>query len=236
VDVDAFEPALHALFDDFPSSTEPNGRRFTRILDEVPALACENNLALLNLAASMLEPGESFVEVGSYQGASLIGAMVGNEDGDFVAIDNFAMSGSSRKALEENVARFALEQPTIIEGDAFQIVPSGGLAGKTVAVYYYDNGHTYEKQLDGLRMIEPWLADRALLIVDDTDWNDVERATRDYLEQQPRARLLVWIPGKDNGYPAWWEGVKVLAWESDAGATLGPAEAAAVVQLGADPV
>ena len=84
-------------------------------------------------------------------------------------------------------------------------------------------------------MIEPWLADRALLIVDDTDWNDVERATRDYLEQQPRARLLVWIPGKDNGYPAWWEGVKVLAWEADASPTLSPAEAEAVVQLGLDP-
>ena len=59
MDVDAFEPALHALFDDFPSSTHPNGRRFTRILDEVPGLACENNLALLNLAASMLEPGRA---------------------------------------------------------------------------------------------------------------------------------------------------------------------------------
>jgi protein O-GlcNAc transferase len=81
-------------------------------------------------------------------------------------------------------------------------------------------------------MIEPWLADRALLIVDDTDWEQVERATRDYLEQQPKARLLVWIPGKDNGYPHWWEGVKVLAWEADAGALPEPAaRAAAVVQL-----
>jgi protein O-GlcNAc transferase len=82
-------------------------------------------------------------------------------------------------------------------------------------------------------MIEPWLADRALLIVDDTDWKQVEQATRDYLEQQPRARLLVWIPGKDKGYPAWWEGVKVIAWEADAEAALSPAEAAAVVALGA---
>jgi hypothetical protein len=233
VDVDAFEPALHAIFDEFPVSPHPNGRRFSRILDEVPGLACENNLALLNLAASMLEPGESFVEVGSYRGTSLIAAMVGNDDRDFVAIDDFSMSGASREELEENVRRFGLEPPTIVEGDAFQVVPAGALAGKTVGVYYYDNGHTYEKQLDGLRMIEPWLADRALLIVDDTDWEDVERATRDYCEQQPRARLLVWIPGKDNGYPAWWEGVKVLAWESDAGSTLEPAKAEAVVELGA---
>ena len=233
MDVDRFEPALHELFDEFPVSPHPNGRRFTRILDEVPGLARENNLALLNLAASMLEPGESYVEVGTYRGTSLIAAMVGNDDADFVAIDNFSMSGSSRAQLEANLSHFGLEVPTIVEGDAFEVVPSGALAGKSVGVYYYDAGHTDEKQLDGLRMIEPWLADRALLIVDDTDWEQVEKATRDYLEQQPKARLLVWIPGKDNGYPHWWEGVKVIAWESDGDAALRPAEATAVVGLGA---
>jgi hypothetical protein len=74
-----------------------------------------------------------------------------------------------------------------------------------------------------------------LLIVDDTDWEQVEQATRDYLEQQSKARLLVWIPGKDNGYPHWWEGVKVFAWESDAGAVPEPAaRAAAAVPLAVD--
>jgi predicted O-methyltransferase YrrM len=233
VDVDRFEPALHALFDEFPVSPHPNGRRFTRILDEVPGLARENNLALLNLAVSMLEPGETYVEVGSYNGTSLIGAMVGNDDADVVAIDDFSMGDGSRRTLERNLEHFKLELPTIVEGDAFELVPAGCLAGKTVGAYYYDAGHTYEKQLDGLRMVEPWLADRALLIVDDTDWPEVERATRDYCEQQPNVRLLVWIPGKDNGYPHWWEGVKVLAWETGAGAQLEPARAEAVVQLGA---
>jgi predicted O-methyltransferase YrrM len=129
MDVDRFEPALHALFDEFPVSAHPNGRRFTRILDELPGLTRENNLALLNLAASMLEPGESYVEVGTYHGTSLIGAMVGNDDADFVAIDNFAMEGSSRQQLDENLEHFGIEPPTIIEGDAFQLVPSGALAG-----------------------------------------------------------------------------------------------------------
>jgi precorrin-6B methylase 2 len=162
----------------------------------VPGLACENNLALLNLAASMLEPGESYVEVGSLRGTSLIAAMVGNEDADFVAIDDFSMQDASRKQLEGNVKQFGLDVPTIVEGDAFQVSPVGRARGEERRVYYYDAGHSYEQQLDGLRMIEPWLADRALLIVDDTDWEQVEQATRDYLEQQPKARLLVWIPAR----------------------------------------
>ena len=234
MDVERFEPALHALFDDFPASEHPNGRRFTRILDEVPGLARENNLALLNLAASMLEPDECYVEIGSYRGTSLIASMIGNDEREFVAIDNFSLGDGSREQLEENIRRFGLESPTIVEGDAFQLVPSGALAGKRVAVYYYDNGHGYEQQLDGLRMIEPWLADRALLIVDDTDWPDVAKAMRDYLEQQPRARLLCWIPGKDNGYPAWWEGMQVLAWDADVAPQPLAVEVAAAVEVGAE--
>lgn len=231
MDVDRFEAALHGLFDDFPSSEHPNGRRFTRILDEVPGLARENNLALLNLAASMVEPGETYVEIGAYHGTSLIGAMVGNDDTDFVAIDDFSFRDATRERLEANLCRFALELPTILEGDAFALVPTGALGDRVVSVYYYDAGHRYDEQLEGLRMIEPWLADRALLIVDDTDWPDVARATHDYLAAQPRARMLVWIPGKDNGFPAWWEGVQVLAWEDDGDDVLAPAETEVALEL-----
>ena len=67
----------------------PTGRRFDDVIEGIPNLATENVLALLNLAASLLAPGESYVEVGSFYGASLIGAMRGNE-GDFVAIDRFS--------------------------------------------------------------------------------------------------------------------------------------------------
>jgi predicted O-methyltransferase YrrM len=231
VDFERFERELHELFDDFPASEHPRGQRFDRVLEDVPGLARENNLALLNLAASMVEPGECYVEIGTYHGTSLIGAMIGNEDREFVAIDNFAMGDGSRERLEANLARYGLDGARIIEGDAFALVPAGALGDRRVAVYYYDEGHTYERQLDGLRMIEPWLAERALLIVDDTDWFDVERATRAYLEEQPRARLLVWIPGKDNGYPAWWEGVQVLAWEAEATPVLEPAEAVVALEV-----
>jgi predicted O-methyltransferase YrrM len=231
VDFERFERELHELFDDFPASMHPKGQRFDRVLEDVPGLARENNLALLNLAASMVEPGESYVEIGTHHGTSLIAAMIGNEDTDFVAVDNFSFSAGSRETLHENIARFGMEHPTILEGDAFELIPGGALGERRVSVYYYDNGHTYEQQLEGLRMIEPWLAERALLIVDDTDWDRVASATRDYLEQQPHARLLVWIPGKDNGYPAWWEGVQVLAWEADAAPVLEPAEATVALEV-----
>jgi predicted O-methyltransferase YrrM len=223
VDVERFAAELPRLFDDFPLSDRPRERRFDDVIAGVANLAEENVLALLNLAASLLGPGESYVEVGSYYGASLIGAMRGNT-GDFVAIDLFSfeahevkgrkLPAASREGLEENLRRFGLEGATILEGDAFEVIEGGLLGERRVGVYYYDGPHDYDSQVRGLRAIEPWLADEALLVVDDHDWEQVDRATRDYLDSQPKTRLLFEIGGANKGQPQWWEGVAVLAWKS----------------------
>lgn len=224
MDVERFAVELPGLFDEFPRSARPRGRRFDDIVDGIPNLATENVLALLNLAASLREPGESYVEVGTYYGASLIAAMRDN-DGDFVAIDAFSfpamevrerqLPAASRAGLEESLRRFGAERATILEGDAFEVLESGALGDRRVGVYYYDGPHDYDSQVRGLRAVEPWLARRALLVVDDQDWDDVSRGTRDYLAVQPRARLLFEIPGEGGDLPQWWDGVAVLDWTAD---------------------
>jgi predicted O-methyltransferase YrrM len=225
VDADRFARQLPKLFPRYPRSRHPRDRRFAAILEEVGGLACENNLALLNLAASLLGPGESYVEVGSFKGLSLIAAMLGN-GGDFVGIDDFSLGGGSRRRLDANLRRHGLTGYTILEGDAFRLLRQGALGDRRVGVYYYDAAHDYRSQLRGLRLIEPYLADDALLIVDDTDWDQVARAMRDYLAGQPRAERLVLLEGKDRGQPWWWEGVQVLRWHGrrDAGDASGPSE------------
>ena len=213
MDIARFERELPGLFDDFPASPTPRGRRFDDVLEAVPGLARENNLALLNLAASLVPAGESYVEVGTFRGTSLISALRGNDGLDAVAIDDFSFREASRDQLESNLARFGVAgRPTILEGDFREVLRGGALDGRRVGVYYYDAGHSYEDQLDGLRLIEPYLADEALLIVDDSDWERVDRADRDYLGSQPRARLLFDIPGDEKGFPHWWKGVHVIAW------------------------
>ena len=212
MDVDRFLPLLEDAFEDFPRSEDPRERRFAEVLEAVSGLACENNLALLNIAASALELGESYVEVGTFKGTSLIAAMLGNA-GDFVGIDNFSFSDGSREELAANLERFGCTQAEILEGDAFDLLRGGALERRRVGVYYYDNGHAYEQQLEGLRLVEPHLTSPALMIIDDTDWERVARATTDYLAQQPRARLLLEIVGKDRGQPWWWEGVHILLWD-----------------------
>ncbi len=211
MNAERFARELPRLFTRFPRSTHPRDRRFAPILEDVGGLARENNLALLNLAASCLDGGESYVEVGSFKGLSLIAAMLGNT-GDFVGIDDFSLGGGSRRGLEANLRRHGLGGHAILEGDAFRLLRQGALGPRRVGVYYYDAAHDYRSQLRGLRLIEPYLVDDALLIVDDTDWEQVGRAIRDYLAGQPRAERLLTLEGKDRGQPWWWEGVEVLCW------------------------
>ena len=210
---DRFLEKLPKLFDDFPRSEHPLDRRFAPVAEEVENLARENNLALLNAAASCLDPGEAYVEVGVFHGASLIAAMLGNEDKQFAGIDSFEFRDATLEKVEANLARFGLTTPTMLVGDAFELVPAGALGDTAIGVWYYDASHSYESQLEGLRIAEPFLVSGALIVVDDTDWDDVSRAMDDYLASQPRARRILALDGKDRGAPQWWEGMQILAWD-----------------------
>jgi len=213
VDADRFLSELPTLFDDFPRSEHPRDRRFQPVIEGVENLARENNLALVNLAATCLGPGEAYVEVGTFHGASLIAAMLGNEDKRIVGIDGFTFREASLEKVRANVARFGHRDPEIIVGDAFELVPGGVLGDTSVGVWYYDADHSFEAQLEGLRIAEPHLVPGALMIVDDTDWEDVDRAMDAYLSEQPRARRVLTIEGNTRGAPQWWEGMQVLVWD-----------------------
>jgi len=217
VDDDAFLTALHNSFDRFPDDESPHDTLFRRILDEVGGLAQPNNLALIAAATSALGEGESYVEAGSYKGASLIAAAHG-KTGDFVGIDDFSHEDGSRDVLEANLAAFDCKHVTVLEGDVFELLRDGALDGRRIGVYYYDAAHGREQQLEALRLIEPHLVGGALMIVDDTDWEHVAAAVDEYLGSQPDAKELVRVVGEPGGAPAWWEGMRVLRWRYAAAA------------------
>jgi hypothetical protein len=211
VDAAAFLDALRAAFEDFPQDDSPRDPLFARILDEVGGLARPNNLALLAAATDALDDGESYIEAGSFKGASLIAASHGKR-GDFVGIDDFSLREGSRELLGANLEAFGCEHAKVLEGDVFDVLRSGALGERRVGVYYYDAAHGLEEQIAGLRLIEPYLAEEALLIVDDTDWERVAEAVDAYVASQSRAEELLRVAGKSQGAPRWWEGMRVLRW------------------------
>lgn len=208
-----FLAALDDAFDEFPASEDPLDSRFGTVVERVDGLARANNLALLNVATSVLPAGERYVEVGTYKGTSLIGALLGN-DAEAVAIDSFTFRDGSRAGLERTLREYGVEaRVTILEGDAFDLLEAGALGDARVGVYYWDAAHDREAVSSGLALVAPWLVPGALLVVDDSDWERVEQGIADYLEAEPRARRLLTIDGSGRGAPHWWEGMQVLVWD-----------------------
>src|SRR5260370_5918754 len=103
---DAFVSRCRQLWPEFgdPSrlarSRNPADRSLSHILGEIPGMATENKLALLNAAVSALGEDEVYVEVGCYKGASIVGAATGNPRALIFACDNFVQFDGAAAALQ----------------------------------------------------------------------------------------------------------------------------------------
>jgi predicted O-methyltransferase YrrM len=220
MDLEAFQAKLAGLFGGDLRADHPLDRRFRDVLADVPGMATEHKLALLNLAAAHLGPGETYLEVGSFKGLSLIGAMLGNPGRRFYAIENFLEfnpDGTARAELEANLARWAgPDRARVLEGDCFDLLRRGQGPQEPVGVYFYDGAHGRLPHYLALGVAEPWLADRALVVIDDASWPIVARATDRYVAAHPGYRLLFDLAADHEEDPRWWNGVRVYAFERPA--------------------
>jgi predicted O-methyltransferase YrrM len=222
VDTAEFAARLPACFPDSdPYREAPLDRRFAKVVETVDGMSTEHTLTLLNLAASLLPPGESYLEVGSYRGRSAVGAALGNPDHAFTAIENFREFGLD-PAESERLLRQALtdwdvaDRVRLLRGDGFRLLLAGAVPGQ-VGVYFYDGAHSRLAQHLGLGLAEPVLADEALVVVDDASWPQVERSTARYVARHPGYTLLFDLRAERAEDPRWCNGVKVYAWRRPSG-------------------
>lgn len=211
---DRFARGLGRLWDDFPRSPHPRDRCLTRLLREVPGMASENKLMLLHFAASLLPLTEAYVEVGAWYGLSIIAAASANERSSFIAIDDFSQFGGTRLRLEQNLKRFDVsDRVAVVETGCAELLRSRSPFGqRPVGVFFYDGDHSYKAQFRALRGIEPHLADRALIIIDDTSSGVVRQATAEFARFRPEWRLLLDILSDRDRDPVWWNGIQVFAY------------------------
>ncbi len=193
---------------------------------DVAGMASIKKLKLLNLAVSCLmkNGNECYLEVGSFQGKSLIAALVGNSHAHAVACDNFSLfddpnSPKNSDILNQNLARYRLSESVQFFDCDFRKLLTSWNAHQLprVGVYFYDGAHDEESQFLGVRMVEDLLADNAVVIVD--DWRHAkdsesyaEAGTTRAIKDSPNEWSIRHIlPARYNGdLEHWWNGVGVL--------------------------
>lgn len=200
-------------------------RAFSDPCPDVAGMASLRKLQLLNLAVSFLpaDGDECYLEVGTYQGKSLIAALVGNINRMAVACDNFseftASATESVSILQKNLASYGLSESVRFYNEDFLTLFEKWQTYKLppVGVYFYDGAHDELSQYEAIRAVEPILANEALVIIDDWRYAEdsgsyAEAATRRAIAESPNTWRIQWVlPARYNGDLAmWWNGVVVL--------------------------
>jgi hypothetical protein len=198
----------------------PKDSRFADLLKRVNGMTTQNILALLNLSVRYLEKDEVYLEVGTYQGAMICGAMLDapnlplNPKG--IAIDNFSEfdHGNNQELFIENANREGLERNIYLINHDFRDYFNSNMFEypAKIGVYVYDGAHDYSSQLKGLELAIPYLADDALIIVDDTNELECKSANEYFLENYPNCQKVLDFPTVGNGHYTWWNGIQVFTW------------------------
>jgi hypothetical protein len=164
---------------------------------------------IINRAVAEMPSGHSYVNVGTWAGFSLWAGMVGNPDKRCVGVDDFSQYGGPRGYLLEWFERLRAPTHEFHEMDYreyFARVHRG-----PIGVYFYDGFHSYEQQLLGLQVAEPFFGDDCVVIVDDTNWPEPYEATYDFIARSEREYSVLFDQQTEEGaHPTFWNGLVIL--------------------------
>ena len=135
--------------------------------------------ATINRIVSELPDGTAFVNVGVWNGFSLLSGMAGNADKRCVGIDNFSEFGGPKEAFLErfNARRSAVHEFHEMDYAKYFATTHTGEIG----LYFYDGDHAREHQCMGLALAERFFSRDCIILVDDINFADPMDGTVDFL-------------------------------------------------------
>ncbi len=215
MDTKAFFAQAPTLFHGDPQDTDPIDPYWDEVKADVVGFTSSNELAMLNLAAKLMPADEAYLEVGTFKGRSMCGTIRDNADKVFYAMENFmefGMAGQEARAeLMSNLGKYGQGADVrLLEGDCFKLMAEPGIIDRPVGVYFYDGEHTLLAHYLALAVVEPLLADEALVLVDDATWPVVQRAHKLFMDRHPGWEIVEEWDAKVDNDPRWANGLHAL--------------------------
>ncbi len=218
MDYQKFLKKLPELFNNWgDTSCHPKSDIFQSISTKVNSMISPNVMQLLNLAVSYLDENEIYCEIGTFQGASLISALVNNPEKIAYAVDNFSeidTEGENFDKLSINLENFNISDQVFFccqdDEEFFRDLKNQHLAEK-IGVYFYDSSQNYRSYLLGLLSVKPFISDYSLIIITNCQWHSCQQAVRDFLATNSEARLMIDFSQEDY---VLWNGIQVLSWDN----------------------
>lgn len=168
----------------------------------------------------------SYLEIGVFQGLTLISVASVIEDSMVYGVDNFSQfdpQGINKKIVNERAKVNGLSNICLINADYEEALENlkKYIGGSKIGVYFVDGPHDYRSQLTCLNLAKPYLSERSVIVVDDCNYRHVRLANRDFLLANPEFKLLFEAytdchPGnmkkvaEQKARKGWWNGVNII--------------------------
>ncbi len=167
-----------------------------------------------------------YLEIGVFQGLTLISVASVLEKTPACGVDNFAQldpGNINEKLVRNRAAANDLTNVKIINADYEDALEDlkRHIGDSKIGTYFVDGPHDYRSQLVCLQLIRPYLSEFAVILVDDSNYRHVRLANRDFLLQNPEFKLL--FESYTECHPAnmnkateqearkgWWNGVNII--------------------------
>lgn len=220
MDYQVFLAQLPELYSEWWQETvTPKSEAFQAIVNTLSGDTSCNILQLLNSAVDYLEADEVYCEVGPVQGATLVGALLNHPDCVAWAIGDFGSEEDPEIAFEtlvHQLEQFGLADQVILHSQTvdsfFYELRSLDLSEK-IGVYYYRGPSDYRSQLLSLALAKEFLADQALIIVNNSNYEGVQQAVIDFILLNPACHSLLKLKTRANKHPSFYNGIHILGWD-----------------------
>ena len=154
---------------------------------------------------------KNYVNIGCWEGFSLISGMI-NTSCNVYGVDNFSQFNGPSKKFYKNFNKFKKENHFFFEMDYKDFFSNHWKKeNKKIDLYFYDGNHSYNDQLESLEIAKPYFQKGSIIIVDDTNIDDVKNATKKFLiNNQNEFEILMDINTSSNGHFTFWNGLIIF--------------------------
>lgn len=152
----------------------------SKLTDDILAIegmSSASNRHLLNNLGAMFDRF-NYLEIGVHKGSTYVSSLYRNNVVKAWAIDDWSQFQDQSAVFMANCERFGVPVE-LINANCFTIDTS---PIKDINFYFYDGHHGFIETAMGLTCFYDSLAKEFLYIVDDYDWDDVERGTEEAIK------------------------------------------------------
>jgi len=171
----------------------------------------------------------NYLEVGVFQGLTLISAAKACNDAQVFGIDNFSQfdpNHINQKIIQQKMQANNLNNVNLISM-VYEVSLEGikrVIGDIEIGTYFIDGPHDYRSQLICLQLVKPHLSDLAVIVIDDCNYRHVRLANKDFLVANPDFKMIFQAytkchpanmskKEKEKARKGWWNGVNVIVYD-----------------------